>query len=231
MSRPILSIGLMENTEETFKRYFALENLSLIACKGIDEALNLMSKENYCLIMFDALSLSSDDTQNAIGKLRNITQAPLFVFASVEAFGPALEVGADVCAPPAADKCIIFSQAMALLRRYVVYDRYDIHDPASATVYRGDLMIDSLRHQVKQEGREIVLLPREFRLLAFFARNPGIVLTQDQIRAAIWLSENNFSRDVTPVIAALRQKLHDDKSNPRYIETVHGFGYRFLPDK
>lgn len=231
MNREILSIGLSDQTNEAFRHYFTLERLSLIACKGIDEALVLMNKETFCLILFDALSLSSDDTQEAIGKLRNTAHAPLLVFASIEAIGPALEVGADVCAPPAADKCIVFSQAMALLRRYVVYDRYDIHDPASATVYRGDLMVDSLHHRVTQEDREIVLLPREFRLLAFFARNPGIVLTQDQIRAAVWLSENNFSRDVTPVIAALRQKLNDDKSNPRYIETVHGFGYRFLSDK
>ena len=231
MSRQILSIGITNNIQETFKQYFALEKISLISCKSIDEALVLMSKESYCLIIYDALSLSSDGVQEAICKLRNIIHAPLFVFASVEAIGPALEVGADVCAPPAADKCILFSQAMALLRRYVVYDRYDIHDPAAATVYRGDLMVDSLHHRVTQGDHEIVLLPREFRLLAFLARNPGIVLTQDQIRAAVWLSENNYSRDVTPVIAALRQKLGDDKSNPRYIETVHGFGYRFLPDK
>ena len=119
---------------------------------------------------------------------------------------------------------------MALLRRYIIYDRYDAFDPEASTLYRGDLIIDSKRHRVMKENTQIYLRPREFRLLAYFARNPGIVLTQDQIREAVWLDEADEARDITPVITYLRKKLDDDKERPKYIETVRGVGYRFLPE-
>ena len=230
MSRQILSIGLSNDTNEVFKTYFALERLPLIACGDLNEAVVLMNKETFCLILLNVYDLTTDDAQNAVSKVRNMTYAPFLVLSKQETAASVLEVGADVCIPSTTDLCIIFSQAMALLRRYVVYDRYDVFDPDAATLYRGDLMIDSKRHRVTKAGEEVLLRPRELRLLAFFARNPGIVLTPDQIRAAVWLNEADDNRDVTPVITILRQKLCDNKDDPKYIETIRGVGYRFLFD-
>ena len=90
-------------------------------------------------------------------------------------------------------------------------------------------MIDPIRHRVTLGGKEIILQPREFRLLLHFARNPGIVVTPDRICETIWQSGYDRTRDVTAVIAELRRKLGDSKGQPTYIATVHGVGYRFLP--
>ena len=122
----------------------------------------------------------------------------------------------------------MFSQARALIRRFTVYNHFDAFYPDAAVLFRGDLMIDSMRHRVTQSGKELRLLPKEFRLLAYFARNPDIVLTAEQITHAVWLSEVDTGRDVTKVISDLRNKLGDNLENHRYIETVHGVGYRFL---
>ena len=97
------------------------------------------------------------------------------------------------------------------------------------TLFRGDLMIDSARHRVTRNGEGIALLPREFRLLSYFAHNPGLVLNTEQLGQAIWLSEHNYDRDVTKVVSDLRRKLDDDRATHTYIETVHGVGYRFVP--
>ena len=90
-------------------------------------------------------------------------------------------------------------------------------------------MIDSARHRVTRNGEEIALLPREFRLLSHFARNPGVILNAEQLGRAIWLSEHNYGRDVTKVVSELRRKLDDDRLTHTYIETIHGVGYRFIP--
>lgn len=118
---------------------------------------------------------------------------------------------------------------MAMLRRYTLYNLYDELKPDDAVLYRGALKIDPIRHRVTLDSKEIYLQPREFRLLLHFARNPGIVVTPDRICETIWQNSYDRNRDVTAVIAELRRKLGDAKDHPTYIATVHGFGYRFLP--
>ena len=228
MDRQIITIGVNKETNEVFEKYLALERLPLIACDGMSEAIKIMSKESFGLIMLNASSCTYDNTQEAVSRLRSMTYAPILVLSTLEAAASALEVGADVCIPPDAELHVLFSQAMALIRRYKAYNHYDIADPEAATIYRGDLMIDSKRHLVTQAKQEIQLTPTEFRLLAYLARNPGIVLAPEQIGHAVWLHDQVQDRDVTRVVSALRNKLGDNRAAHRYIETVHGVGYRFL---
>ena len=90
-------------------------------------------------------------------------------------------------------------------------------------------MSDPIRHRVVLGNEEIHLQPRKFRLLFHFVRNPGIGMTPDHICETVWQSGYDRSRDITAVITELRRKLGDTREHPIYIETVHGFGYRFLP--
>lgn len=232
MSKRVIAIGLDENICSLFREYFALDELSLQACHCVSDAVILLNcDQEASLIIMDTSSLSTDDTQEAVIRLRTLTYMPILVLSSAEASAPALEVGADVCIPPSADICAIFSQAMALIRRYTVYIYFEKPELSAAVLYRGNLVIDSIRHRVMQAGMELSLLPREFRLLAYFARNPGITLTPEQISRAVWLTDRYNNRDVTQVVSSLRHKLGDSKNDPVYIETIYGFGYRFKPSK
>lgn len=230
MGKQILTIGLPDEMVKIFNRYFEMDQYTLMACSSFHEAMIHLDRHDYCMIILNVFDESSDKTQSFVSRIRTITYAPVLVLTKLEMIASTLEVGADVCVPSTTNLRIIFSQAMALLRRYIIYDRYDAFDPEASTLYRGDLIIDSKRHRVMKENTQIYLRPREFRLLAYFARNPGIVLTQDQIREAVWLDEADEARDITPVITYLRKKLDDDKERPKYIETVRGVGYRFLPE-
>ena len=112
-----------------------------------------------------------------------------------------------------------------------LYNHYDISQPDASVLHRGELVIDPIRHRLTLAGNEVHLRRREFRLLLYFAENPGIVLTPEKICETVWMTESHYNRDVSAVIAELRKKLKDDPKHPVYIETVHGVGYRFLPHK
>ena len=229
MRKQIVAINFPKETIERFRNYFLLDQLELFSCRNLSDATTLLLRGSFCLIMLDALALTVDETQEAVQRLRNITYIPLLVLTSPDAAASTLEVGADVWMPQGVEIHAMFSQAMALIRRYTVFNHFNTFYPDAAVLYRGNLMIDSIRHRVTVSGQEITLLPREFRLLAYFARNPGLVLTQEQLGHAIWLSEHDYNRDVKKVVSDLRRKLSDISQPPKYIETVHSVGYRFLP--
>ncbi len=92
---------------------------------------------------------------------------------------------------------------------------------------RGIVLIpDQLR--VTQEGKEIVLLPKEFSLLEFFMRNPDRVFSAEAVMIRVWSSETEPSTDAfRSTLKRLRQKLEVSQNQSALIETVHGAGYRF----
>ncbi len=92
----------------------------------------------------------------------------------------------------------------------------------------GGLVIDDIRHDVRLDGRLLDLTPKEFELLKTLAENAGIVLERDRLLEKVWgYAFAGATRTLDVHIRRLRQKIGDDPQNPRYIETVHGLGYRF----
>ncbi|HEY2717800.1 MAG TPA: response regulator transcription factor [Solirubrobacterales bacterium] len=94
----------------------------------------------------------------------------------------------------------------------------------------GPLRIEPASRRVTLDGKEVGLTMREFDLLAFLAMHPGRVYSRDQLMESVW-GEPYFedTSTVTVHIRRLRAKLGDDPSQPRFIETVWGVGYRLRP--
>jgi DNA-binding response OmpR family regulator len=91
-----------------------------------------------------------------------------------------------------------------------------------------DLIIDLSRREVRLKGAVVHMKPKEFELLAFLARNRGIVLSRDLSLERVWGWEyDGGSRTVDVHIRWLREKIEADPSNPIRIVTVRGIGYRF----
>lgn len=172
MSGQILTIGLADEANNIFKESFALEHMHVTECRGLNEATLLFGGGNYRLIIYNASALSPDDARETVSKIRSATYAPLIVLSTDEAVDAAEEAGADICVPPNADLHRLFSIAMGQIRRNECYSQHEAADIDTTVLYRGDLIIDSTRQYVSQAGKEIRLLPREFRLLEHFGRNP-----------------------------------------------------------
>lgn len=90
----------------------------------------------------------------------------------------------------------------------------------------GDLVIDRARYEVTRRGELVALTPREFQLLAVLAEYPGRVYTRQELLDRVWGDRAYDEHIIEVYVANLRRKLADDSSQPRYLQTVRGVGYR-----
>ena len=88
----------------------------------------------------------------------------------------------------------------------------------------GDLVVDEASGDARRGGAELGLTPTELRLLAFFVRHRGLVLSKPQLLTQVWGYDAYDPNVVEVHVSALRRKL--EQAGPRVIHTVHGLGYR-----
>ncbi|HKR94280.1 MAG TPA: response regulator transcription factor [Candidatus Angelobacter sp.] len=93
----------------------------------------------------------------------------------------------------------------------------------------GPIQIDLRGTTVMRQGKPVPLSAREFRLLRYFAQNPGTTLSREVLLKEVWgYSEDTFTRTVDVHVGSLRQKLEKDPKQPALIITVPGLGYKFV---
>lgn len=93
----------------------------------------------------------------------------------------------------------------------------------------GDVTLDPANFKVTRDGKEVMLLPKEFALLEFLMRHPNEVFSTEALMERVWSSESEASPDTVRVhITKLRNKMDVD-GKPSHIKTLHRMGYRFEP--
>jgi DNA-binding response OmpR family regulator len=132
------------------------------------------------------------------------------------------EAGADDYVVKPVEPRVLDARIRAVLRRLT-----RVGSPAETY---GELVIDRGSLTVVLRGREISLTPTELRLLLVLSGSPRQVFSRQQLLDLVW--EHGYlgdSRLVDACVQRLRAKIETDTSEPRYIQTVRGFGYRFGP--
>jgi DNA-binding response OmpR family regulator len=134
-----------------------------------------------------------------------------------------LEAGADdYLAQPFGPRELV-ARLNAVLRRYRPADQSD-------ELRVGPLVIDRLGMTVTLRGDAVELTVTEFRLLEHLARNPGRVLSRDQLLGVLWRGSHSATpRAIDVYIRRIRSKIERDPENPEYLITVRGTGYRLSP--
>ena len=101
----------------------------------------------------------------------------------------------------------------------------------TTTIVRaGDLEVDVERYEARRQGEPLQLTTKELGLLVALARRPGVLVRREELAEEVWgtgLWPVNRSLDVH--MSSLRRKLGDTPRQPRYVQTVHGLGFRLLP--
>ena len=228
MEKSALSVCLAANLKNELRMMLHQHQVQLDICDSLERAEERVGKQRFCLIVCDTTALPTGQTLQVLDRMRKVSYAPILLLAPAGMEGQLIAAGADQCVPADAAHKTVLSTAFSLLRRYLFYDHYDEVWPLDAVIYRGGIVFDHLRHRVTLDGEEVHFTPKEYKLLHYFVRNPGIVISTEQICNRIWGVEFDRNRDVTTVIAELRRKLKDTREKPIYIKTVHGFGYQFL---
>jgi two-component system KDP operon response regulator KdpE len=160
-------------------------------------------------------------------KIRQVSDAPLMVLTALDHeqnLIQALESGADDFLPKPFNTQILLARVNALLRR----SRYQSGNSFLFRYNDGYLTIDSERHQILINGKQVKCGPTEFRLLSYLEKNAGKALTYDQLLANVWGEAYRGNVDIVHVyISALRSKIEEKPKRPRYVQSVHGVGYVF----
>ncbi|MCH7986658.1 MAG: winged helix-turn-helix domain-containing protein, partial [Acidobacteria bacterium] len=91
-----------------------------------------------------------------------------------------------------------------------------------------DVVVDCGNFTVQQSGQTKTMTPRAFDVLLYLLENPGRVVEKQEMFDHVWKEAFVTDSALTQVIKEIRQALGDDAHTPRYIETVHKRGYRFI---
>jgi len=191
--------------------------------RGHEEALS----NTFDLVVLD-LMLPNMDGFEICRSLRDQLDIPvLVVSARSEDIDKirALGLGADDYMTKPFSPAELVARVKSHLKRY---DRLVHKTDSSEEITVKGLLINVKSHRVYLDGKEVVLTTKEFEMLQFFATNPNIVFSKEQLFDRIWGAD--YYGDIGTIavhIQKIRKKIEKDSTNPVFIETVWGSGYRF----
>ncbi|SCZ58456.1 response regulator [Thiohalomonas denitrificans] len=188
------------------------------------DGLELCAEEHPDVVILD-LGLPDMDGQEFIPEVRGWSSVPIIVL-SVRSDETEKVTALDAGADDYVTKPFGISELMARIR---TAQRNRKPSVETARIKAGRLEVDLTRHEVWLGGEPVHLSKKEYELLKLFINNPDRVLTHRQILRDVW--GPNHVRDthyLRVLVGHLRQRLGDIPSNPRYITTVQGVGYRFI---
>ncbi|MBE9501825.1 MAG: response regulator transcription factor [Dehalococcoidia bacterium] len=194
------------------------------------QALELAREEKPDLIILDIMLPELDGLEVCrILRKEGMAIPILMLTAKVEEIDRVvgLELGADDYITKPFSLRELLARIRASLRR-VEMTQWEVSQQAPPRLRFGDLEIDLPRHQVTLGDSVLSLSRKEFELLAFLAKNRGLVISRDTLLEKIWGYEyEGDTRTVDVHIRWLREKIESDSANPRRILTVRGVGYKF----
>jgi DNA-binding response OmpR family regulator len=227
MSSPqsILVVDDEQTIREVIRRYLERDGFSVREAADGGAALAAVEARPPDLIVLD-LMLPGVDGLTLTRQIRQHSQVPIIMLTakgetSDRIYG--LDLGADdYMAKPFSPQELV-SRIRAVLRRSNDADLQQ--EPA---LEFDGLRIDPATRLVSLPGKEVALTAKEFDLLWFLARHPRQVFTRSQLLDHVWGYEfDGDSSTITVSIRRLREKVERDPSQPRYIITVWGVGYKF----
>lgn len=215
------------------KKYLERELYKVDVAVNGEEALKLFAQNKYNLIILDIMMPKIDGVE-VCRKLRDQTNVPILMLTAKDTEVDkilGLTIGADdyITKPFSMNEFI--ARIKAHMRRYLILGSEQNHEDKSIIKLKG-LTINLKTYTVTKDEKEISLTAKELKLLKFFVSHPEQVFTKAQLFRNAW-GDHYIEDDNTVMvhIRKLRKKIEDDPSNPKYIQTVWGIGYKFTGEK
>ena len=204
---------------------FKKQGFELDVVRTLEEAGALWTDGRYDLLVLD-VSLPDGSGFEFCKRVRSTSKVPIiFLTASDEEVNiiMGLDIGGDDYITKPFKLSVLLSRVNALLRRAEDF-------AAADTELRSNgVKVLLLQGQAFKNGEPLELTAAEYKLLCLFMRNPGVVLTKEQILDKLWDHEGNYidNSTLTVYIRRLRMKVEDNPGEPRMLLTVRRMGYKW----
>ena len=227
VQKKILIVDDEVKITEVLKSYLENSGYSVYEANYGKEAMEQFEQVNPSLIVLD-LMLPDMTGEEICQELRKKSRVPIIMLTAKieeEDILKGLKIGADDYITKPFSPRQLVARVDAVLRRAA-----DSAVPLSSLISfnNDELVIDTLKYEVKKNGEVINLTPNEYKLLMILVKHPDKVFTREEL-IYLGLGEdfNGYDRTIDSHIKNIRQKIEADPKSPKYILTVHGIGYRF----
>ncbi|CAM4092398.1 DNA-binding response regulator [Bacillus cereus] len=226
MSHHILLVEDDVSIQEMVETYLVKEGFQVTIASDGEEGVTAFLKGSFDLIILDIMMPKLDGLE-VVRIIREKSAVPILMMSAKDtdvdkAVG--LGLGADdyICKPFSMIE--LAARVKAAIRRSTKYSAVESKDE---TIQIGDLIIDPINFTVEKKGRQLKLTLKEFEILKLFVKNQNRVFTKAQIYSLIWNEEYYGDDNVINVhMRRLREKIETDPSNPAYVKTLWGIGYK-----
>lgn len=226
MNNRILFVEDDESIREMVKSYLTKEGfLITTAIDGID-AVSAFNNDRFDLIILDIM-LPKLDGLEVMKKIRENSTVPILIMSAKDsdidqALG--LGLGADDYISKPFSMVQLVARVKAQIRRAT---QYTYQNDTDKVLTMGDLKIDISNYSVTKQDEPIKLTAKEFEILKLFITHPNRVYTKAQIYELVWNDDYYGDENIINVhMRRLREKIENDPSNPQFIKTLWGIGYK-----
>lgn len=228
MQNKILLIEDDLSISEMVHSYLTKDGFQVSTAFNGEEGVAKFLQDRFDLIILDIM-MPKLDGMEVMRVIRERSSIPILIMSAKDrdvdkAVG--LGLGADDYITKPFSMIEISARVKAAIRRATKYSKSDQKEEMNVIKYAG-LTVDIDNYSVIKNGNNIKLTLKEFEILKLFVTNPSRVFTKAQIYSFIWNDDYFGDENVINVhMRRLREKIEDDASNPKYIKTLWGIGYK-----
>ena len=223
MAQTILIIEDEERIAHWVQSYFARAGFATLVARDGRSGLTLALDEDPDLIILD-LMLPGLDGRDLCKQVRRQSDVPIIMLTARDAQQDriaGLDMGADDYVVKPFDPEELVARAKAVLRR--------ISGKVAEQLTVGDFTIRFDSNMCLLKGTAVSLSPTQLAIMTAFMRHPNQTLSREQLLDAAFNNDfDGFDRAIDAHIRRLRRQIEPDPSQPQYIQTVYGLGYKFV---
>jgi two-component system phosphate regulon response regulator OmpR len=230
----ILVVDDDQRLRDLLRRYLGDNGFSVYVAENAQTMNRIWLRERFDVLVLD-LMMPGEDGLSILRRLRGANDRTPVVMLTAKGEDVdriiGLEMGADDYLPKPFNPRELLARINAVLRRRGAEEPPGAPSSGAETVAFGDFVLDLATRTLTRAGEPLALTTGEFAVLKAFARHPRVPLSREKLmEMARGREYEAFDRSLDVQISRLRKLIEPDPAKPRFIQTVWGLGYVFIPD-
>lgn len=215
-----------ESINESIAISLRNDGYKIIKCNNGKEAISALNKNHVDLIIMDVM-MPGEDGLKTVSRIRENSDVPIIFLSARSELNDklsGLSIGGDDYMTKPFEMLELKARINSIIKRSSSTD-----EKKSKKQYKtGNLKIDLDTKEVTLRNKTIKLTPIEYKILLFFMKNPGKVLSSNDIYKEVWNESQayNIENTIAVHIRHIREKIEKDSREPKYIKVVWGIGYK-----